>query len=658
LTLYEFGAVARSLLGVLAVAVIAAYLGIPGAAVAAGGAAALAGATALQDSPRSRIPLVVAVSIEMALAVAVGGLTAPWTPLFLVAVAAWCLLAGMQWALSANAGMLGSAAVVLLVTAAPTAGSPSAALASAGLALLGGLAQAALIAVWPQRRWRDQSEALTQAYRALGTDARRLATEPGAQIDRMPLIRLRETFVLSEAQALHRPPTYRGWYGLPERIAVTLTALGREGPRNPAAADTLRAAADLLELIAGRGHRREVGPALTRLGAAADATGGTTAVVAHRLNRQLSEAVQLRFGQFDPEQVAPLRRPGLPHSWAVVVSLLRAQWHWRSPILRHAVRLATAVAAGVVIARVSGAEQAHWVAVTVLMVLRPETAHTYTRCVGRITGTAIGVVAASTVTALLHPAGPLSVALAVICLAIAYLGAEFGYFAVSAALAAAIVFLLDVNGAADAGTVEQRWLATIVGGALAVIVHVALPDNALVRLRQRAGELLKTEIDYAAAVIKAFVHDVDHLAETLSTAWQRAASARTAFEAAVGATRTENPAIRRWLRPYRAALNAITTSCATLESTLPAHPSPTLNREFTSAIDGYVKALMGNPATPAAPWRVDTEQLNAAAVAVRDAAPLLGADDGPARVLVGELATITRVLVDIADTSPVTPAAG
>ncbi|GAS95900.1 uncharacterized protein RMCC_2866 [Mycolicibacterium canariasense] len=658
LTLYEFGAVARSLLGVLAVAAIALYLGTPGAAVAAGGAAALAGATALQDSPRSRIPIVVTVSVEMAVAVAVGGLTSGWAPLFLVAVAAWCFLAGMQWALSANAGMLASGAAVLLVTASPTGASDTTVLMSAGLALLGGLTQAVLIAVWPQRRWRDQSEALTQAYRALGTEAHRLATEPGAQIDRMPLIRLREAFTLSEAQARRRPPAYRGWYGLPERIAVTLTALGREGPRDPAAADTLRATGDLLELIARRAHRREVGPALARLNAAADATDGTTAVVAQRLYRQLSEAVELRFGQFEPEQVAQLRRPGLPDSWAAAVDLMRAQLHWRSPILRHAVRLAIAVTAGMAMARASGSEHAYWIAVTVLMVLRPETAHTYTRCVGRITGTAIGVIAASTVTALLHPGGLLSAALAVACLGIAYLGAEFGYFAVSAALAAAIIFLLDVGGSVDAAAVEQRWLATIVGGALAIIVHVALPDNALVRLRQRAGELLKTEIDYAAAVIKAFVHDVDHPAETLSTAWQRAASARTAFEAAVGATRTEDPAIRRWLRPYRAALNAVTTSCATLESTLPVHPSSTLSREFTSAIDGYVKALMGNPATPAAPWRVDTEQLNAASIAVRDAAPLLGPDDGPARVLVGELATITRVLVDVANAGPATSAAG
>lgn len=652
LALYEFGAVARSLLGVLAVAAVALHLGSPGAAIAAGGAAAMAGATALQDSPRSRIPLVLAVSAEMALAVAVGGLTAAWTPVFLVVVAAWCFTAGMQWALSANAGMVAAGAAVLLVTASPTAGSPAAVLTSSGLALLGGLAQAVMIAVWPQRRWRDQRAALTEAYLALGADARRLATDPDAQIDRQPLIRLREAFTVSESQARRRPPAYRGWYGLPERIAVTLTALGREGPRDETAADALGVAAELLELIARRAPRRAIGPALARMDTAAEALDGSTRTVAQRLSLQLAEAVELRLGQFEPEQVAQLRRPGLPHSWSATAGLIRAQLNWRSPILRHAVRLAVAASAGVALGRAAGAEHGYWIAVTVLMVLRPETAHTYTRCIGRITGNAVGVVAASTFTALLHPSGLAAAALAVFFLGIAYLSAHFGYLVVSAALAAAIIFLLDVGGGVDAATVEQRWFATVVGGALAVIVHVGLPDNALVRLRQRAGELLKTEIDYAAAVIKAFVHDLDHPAETLSAAWQRAANARTAFEAAAGATRTDDPAIRRWLRAYRASLNAVTTSCATLESTLPIHPSPTLNREFVGTIDGYVKALMGNPATPAAPWRVDAEQLGAAAVAVREAAPLLRPQDGPARVLVAELATITRVVVDIATVSP------
>ncbi len=116
--------------------------------------------------------------------------------------------------------------------------------------------------------------------------------------------------------------------------------------------------------------------------------------------------------------------------------------------------------------------------------------------------------------------------------------------------------------------------------------RAGLPDNALVRLRQRAGELLKTEIDYAATVIRAFVHDLDHPdgAPGIGRLGQRAVSARAAFEATAGATRHRRAgSLRRWMRPYRAALNAVTTSRAPpWRRILPAHPPPNLNREFVS----------------------------------------------------------------------------
>ena len=84
------------------------------------------------------------------------------------------------------------------------------------------------------------------------------------------------------------------------------------------------------------------------------------------------------------------------------------------------------------------------------MVLRPETAHTYTRCVGRVAGNAAGIVAASVVTIIWHPTGLAAAVLAVLALGIAYAVSGFGYVATSAALAAAVVFLIDVSGAAEA----------------------------------------------------------------------------------------------------------------------------------------------------------------------------------------------------------------
>jgi hypothetical protein len=187
----------------------------------------------------------------------------------------------------------------------------------------------------------------------------------------------------------------------------------------------------------------------------------------------------------------------------------------------------------------------------------------------------------------------------------------------------------------------------VIGGGLAVGVHVALPDHAMTRLHQRAGELLKSEIDYAATVVKAYVHELDHPTEALSAAWQRAFRSRAAFEAASGAARLESREMRRWLRSYRTALNAVTSACASLESSLPPHPPAAVTAEFTAAVDDYVDALRGAPPNPAEPWTVDLAALTAANQLVRDQAGVADADDGALRVLVSEVAAITRALTAI-----------
>ena len=255
-----------------------------------------------------------------------------------------------------------------------------------------------------------------------------------------------------------------------------------------------------------------------------------------------------------------------------------------------------------------------------------------------------------------QPTGSTAAMIAVLFLALTYLVVRFGYIAASAALSAAVVFLLDVNAAAVGATMEDRLFSVVIGGGLAVVAHVVLPDHALTRLRQRAGELLKTEIDYAATVVKAFVHELDHPADALSTAWQRAYRARAGFEAASGAVRLDSVELRRWLRSYRTALNAVTSACTSLETSLPTQSPTALTPEFVAAVDEYVDALRGEPPNPATPWTVDVAALTAASQQVREQASLLAADNGAARVLVSEIATITRSLVGIAPTREPTSA--
>jgi uncharacterized membrane protein YccC len=652
------GEVARSLLGVVLAVAVALQWGSSAAAIAAGGSAAIAGATALQDGPRGRIQLVIAVSLGMGAAVFVGALTAPHSVVFVLVVGLWCFGAGMVWTLGANAGLVAAAATVLLVTASAATQPFTDVLAAAVLAVAGGLAQAVLVAAWPRQRSQVQRLALAGAYRSVARHARLLATDPTdaavVSFDPTPLISLREAFTLSERQARRRPPAYRGLYGLPERIAMTLAALGPSA-RLPEVAAVLSAAADVLDGVAGsgRGAHDVAQRELRRCDNAVAALTGPIVVPGQRLRTQLWEAATLRFtGNAVPVgSVQELRRPPVAESVAAAKAALRANLTSDSPIMRHAIRLSAAAAIGTAIARISGMSHGYWIALTVVMVLRPETAHTYTRCVTRIAGNALGITAATAVTALLHPSGLVSAVLAVAFIGVAYAVSGIGYAALSAALAAAIVFLLDISGAAGAATLQERLIATVLGGALAVASHVVLPDRSLIRLHQRAGELLKAEIDYAAAVLRAFVHPLGDLDTALSTAWQRATRARSAFEAASGSVRAEAPEVRSWLASYRAALNAVTGACATLETHLPT-PDVAVDRRFVVAVDDYVDALRGDMPTPGQAWTVDTAHLSEADQQLRDAATLLGAGHAGQRVLLTEVATITRHLLAI------TPPAG
>ncbi|SEH78203.1 Uncharacterized membrane protein YccC [Mycolicibacterium rutilum] len=638
------GAVARSLAAVLATTVLT-LLWVSGpAALWVAGAGAVAGAIALQDSPGGRISRVGIVAVQMGAAVFLGALTASLDIVFVAVVALWCFAAGLQWAVGGNAGLVGAGASALLVVAPPLAPTAASVLVPTLLTVLAGGVQAALIAMWPPQRWRTQRDALSDAYRALADEARQIGADGSSPTTEILDPSLRDAFI--DTQASRRPEAYHGGHRPPERIMATLRAL-RESPgvNDEDVSRMAAAAAEVLDAIAGQDHtaRRDTEHGLIRLDATVALLSGPEEELAQRLSRQLHEVAKLRFPDLNrADLISPVR---------TTVDVIRSHMTLTSPILRHAIRLSAAAALGVAADRFAPVAHGHWIALTVLMVLRPETAHTYTRCVGRLTGIAGGIVAASVIAWLLHPTGAVAVVLAAACLAVTYAVHRTGYIAGSAALAAATVFLLDIDAVTSGATLEDRLFSVIIGGGLAVVAHVALPDHALTRLHQRAGELLKSEIDYAATVVKAYVHEIDHQADTVTTAWQRAYRARAGFEAASGATRMETRELRRWLRSYRTALNAVTASCTALEDSLPPHPPTALTRDFVAAVDDYVDALRGAPPTPATPWTVDVAALTAAAQQVRDRAAGVSGDDGAVRVLVSEIASITRSLAGIASIS-------
>jgi uncharacterized membrane protein YccC len=644
------GAVVRSLLGVLVVAGIGLWTVGATGATAAAGAAAIAGATALRDSPRGRIPLVLGVSVALGVAVLLGAATSAYSVVFAVVVMVWCFWAGMTWAAGSNPGLIAAAASGLLVISPPVAPTWSAVAGSAALAVAGGAAQAALIAIWPRRRWRNQRAALTRAYEALAAGARQLAEDPAASVAEEPLRDLRDAFALTDGQVRSRPTAYRTWYMLPERIAVSMSAIARRMIDGDARTRILLTAGEVLDAIAQPRRSGQPDTAMTRFDAVVADAGDSEPILSERLSEQLREAAALRLNQFAPRgnELAQLPKSHLIGVLATTVATARAQLSRESPVLRHAVRLAVAAGCGVAIARFAEVAHGYWIPLTVVMVLRPETAHTYTRCAGRVGGNVIGVVVATVIALMLHPSGMVAATLAVILLGLAYAASGIGYLAVSASLAAAIVFLIDIAGVDGLASVSDRVAATLIGGMLAVLAHVLLPDQAAVRLRQRASELLKAEIDYAATVIGASVHDGSDA--VVAAAWERAYRARAAFEAAAAIGAMDERHLRRWLREYRAGLNAVTAACAVLEENLPAHRPTEFSHDLVNTVDEYVAALRGDPQTAGSAWTVDVAALTVATDRAR--AELSVADDAWARILAAEIETVTDHLVAIAASTP------
>ncbi|MGP4056276.1 FUSC family protein [Mycobacterium sp. 4D054] len=650
----DLAAVLRSLLCVAVVAVAAVQWGPPGAVTPVVGAAAVTCATALQDRPRGRVTVLLLVSAVTGTAVALGTLTAGFSPVFVAVAALWCFFASMLWTLGANAGLIGAASVALVVAAPPVAAGPGSALVTTLLAVAGGLLQVWVIALWPPVRWRRQRDALVGAYRALAADARTISGgAQGPVVDTAPLTLLRDVFTAVGHQ--RRPVSYRGWYALPERIAAVLTDTANMPDRSEALNLALAEAADTLAAVADtdRLGRVRADVAIGRFDTVASAVGGTERAVGHRLSVLLHEAVAMRLGDFVPSapDAVRLRRPELRTSVRSAVAAVRDHFDRQSQVLRHAVRLSAAVAVGCAIDRYAEGAYGVWIPLTVLLVLRPETAHTYTRAVGRLAGAVVGILAASTVLLILDPGVAMGTALAVVAIGVGCVLSGSGYIALAAAVAAAAMFLVDAGRPDVPPALGDPLLATLFGGALALVAHVVVPDDAMTRLSQRAGELLKTEIDYAATVIKGYVHDDGNPREAMTAAWQRAFRARASFEATSGAMRMESRELRHWLRAYRTALNTVTSSCATLEEQLPGHPI-TDDRDFVIAVDEYVEALRGDPPTAASPWTVDGAELAVAEQRLRDAVPRQGAGEGPARMLVAEIGAITRSVSSIS-VSPV-----
>jgi uncharacterized membrane protein YccC len=585
----------RTAAGVAIVIGLALWLWSPPVAASSAFGAFAAGAATFQRSWRPRPVLALATGAALAVSTFLGYLAASHTVLFVLLLAVWAFGAGMAWALGPTTGMVAAftVAVMLIVVTLPT--SVLSALHHAVLVALGGLVQAALIMLFPIRRWGRQRDALADAFAAEADFARRLRHDPLAPFDPAPLMNARSAAVVSARQARRRPEELHGNRMLAERIRPVLASLADprvgaaiEGPERHRAREVLAVAGSVLDAVARAiraGTPVQVPDDAQELLSDPDMDGELTGPgrrSAVRLVSLLSAAVERADGS-GPEDAtgsAHLLRPSVRELAPLALRSVRREAHWDSPVLRHAVRLSSVAAVAYLVGAALPLGHSYWAPMASVMVMRPDFTQTYERGVGRFIGTLVGVTVGTGITQATHPGTYTSAALAVVCIALMYLLLRTGYVVAQVCVGGYVVFLLGMAGLQWEQTVRDRVLLTLLGGVLAMLAYAVFPAWETPRLRDRLAEWLDAETDYAAAVMDAYAEPDRPSIRAVRQALLDLRAAGAAWDQAVFRADVE-PVRHRGLsrtavRDADAALSALGRIGLLMEAHLPQRGAPPL----------------------------------------------------------------------------------
>ncbi|MFJ8661064.1 FUSC family protein [Streptomyces sp. NPDC093795] len=615
---------ARAALGLALV--VGFSLALFGPAVAASSAfgAFQAAIATFQRSWRPRPTLALASGASLALSTFFGYLTGAHGVFFLALLLLWTFLSGLAWAAGPTAGLIASSNVAMMLVTVTLPTSVATAAGHAAMIFAGGVVQAALVVVLPVRRWGAQRDALADALAAEADYARRLRHDPVAPFDPVPLMTARSAAAVTPGQARRRPAELHGARGLAERIRPVLASLAdpavgvpEEGPERDRVRELLAAAGAVLD-AAAHAIRHGEPVAMPAPSVAALRTPDTGAILtgpsrraALRLAALLGDVVETAEPRTETTQSpeategaetpqtpqttgaprhatgAALARPTLVRMAPIVAAKVRAELRRDSPVLRHAVRVSAATAAGYLLGGVLPFGHGYWAPMASVMVMRPDFSQTYARSVARFGGTLVGVALATAVVQSAHPGTYLSAGLAVVCAFGMYLLMRTGYAAGQVFVAAYVVFLLGMEGAGLTQTVRDRVTLTLLGGLLAMLAYAVYPAWETPRLRGRLADWLASVGGYAAVVTARYADPAGTGSPDVREALLKTRAARVAWQEAVDRA-THEPVRHRGLSHAAAeqadhALAEFGRVAMLLEAHLPERGSPPLAAAATLA---------------------------------------------------------------------------
>ncbi|MFJ6696316.1 FUSC family protein [Streptomyces sp. NPDC091272] len=546
----------RAAVGLALLVGVSLYVFGPAVAASSAFGAFQAALATFQRSWRTRPVLALASGASLAVTTFVGYLTGSHQVLFISLLAVWTFLAGMTWAVGPTAGMIASSNVAIMLVTVTLPTSVATAAGHAAMIMVGGVVQAALIVLFPVRRWGAQRDALADALAAEADYARRLRHDPVAPFDPEPLMTARNAAAITPRQARRRPAELHGTRGLAERIRPVLASLADPALGVPAEGD---ARARVRELLAAAGSTLDAAARAVRKGEPVTMSPAARAVLAvpkegavlsgparraesrlitllrdvietaqgsgttnarrkepdrspdddtaYRTAARLARGAARRVARRPEHRADPddhLHRPTVFELFPVALRAMRGELRRDSPVLRHALRVAAVSATGYAVASALPLGHSYWAPMAAVMIMRPDFSQTYSRAVARFGGTLLGVALATGLVQLTHPDTRLSAALAVGCAFLMFLLLRTGYAVTQVFVAAYVVFLLGMGGLQWTQTVPERVVLTLAGGLLAMLAYAVYPAWETPRLRTRLADWLVADGRYASAVLQRY----------------------------------------------------------------------------------------------------------------------------------------------------------
>ena len=531
----------RNAAGVTAPIAVGVALGMPLGGLAVGTGALQ---VSYSDSPgpyAQRARRMVAASLMGSLAVVAGGL-AVRRPIFaVILVSVWAFIAGLTVCLGPMAESLGVISLVTLIIYAVQPLTPERALVSGILALGGGLPQTLLsLLLWPIRRFQPERLALSALYLELARASVTPARSGGPPASEQIALARESLSGLGDDNTILEAERYWSLLNQAELIRLSLLTLRRSRKRMQrdnsdlvgfrSTEEFLTMAVDVLASVGkslsggepastSRNHLPELG-ALAESLRQAEITPASAFLAALTKDARLQmDAIigQLRsvartVNETSPAQLEAFVRREDAQPWSRRftgnLAKLRANLSLRSSAFRHAIRLSLCLVIGGLVAHQFHNRRSFWFAMTIVLVLKPEFATTFSRGALRIGGTILGLLLA---TGLFHylPAGMAwkVVLVGFFVFLLRWVGpANYGVFTI--AVSALIVVLVAFAGVSPKQVILARGEMTCLGGLIALVTYLVWPTWERTQAAQLLARMLASYRRYFNSVTAALVRAI------------------------------------------------------------------------------------------------------------------------------------------------------